>query len=56
VVTIRIPDVPDDVVAILRRNAAAAGQSLSAYVRDQFIAGARRPDPAGSARTTRNQA
>ncbi|WP_297742786.1 FitA-like ribbon-helix-helix domain-containing protein [uncultured Tessaracoccus sp.] len=41
--TLYIRDVPDDVAAALRRQAAEAGQSLSAYVGGQLATWARRP-------------
>lgn len=42
-VTIRVRDVPDEVVEVLREHATAAGMSLQAYLRGQLIAAARRP-------------
>jgi plasmid stability protein len=41
--SIQIKDVPDDVHAILRRRAAAAGQSLQEYLLAQLSAEARSP-------------
>lgn len=35
--TIQVKDVPDDVAETLRRRAAAAGQSLQAYMRHHLI-------------------
>jgi plasmid stability protein len=40
---VQIRDVPDDVHAILRTRAAAAGMSLSDYLRDELTHLARRP-------------
>lgn len=42
--TIQIRDVPDEVHAALRAQAAAAGQSLSAYLLGEATRIARRPD------------
>jgi plasmid stability protein len=44
--TIRIRNLPDDVVAVYRRRAAAAGRSLESYLREQLITMARRRDKA----------
>jgi antitoxin FitA len=41
--SVQIKDVPDDVHAVLRRRAAAAGQSLQEYLRARLIAEARQP-------------
>jgi len=41
--SVQIKDVPDDVHAILRRRAAAAGQSLQEYLRCRLSEDARRP-------------
>ena len=40
---IQIRDVPEDVHAVLRARAAAAGMSMSEYLRSQLIAMAARP-------------
>ena len=40
---IQVRDVPDDVHTTLRVRAAAAGRSLSDYLRDELIGLARRP-------------
>ncbi len=40
--SITISDVPDDVLAVLRRRADAAGQPLEAYLLAQLAAAARR--------------
>jgi len=40
---IQVKNVPDDVHAVLRRRAAAAGQSLQEYLRAELIAQARQP-------------
>lgn len=40
---IQIRDVPDDVHAVLRTRAAAAGMSLSEYLRSELIAMTSRP-------------
>jgi len=60
--TIQIRDVPDEVHATLRSRAAAAGQSLSAYLLTELVRVAERPPVAdvltracarhGGARTT----
>ena len=39
--SIQVKDVPDDVHAVLRRRAAAAGKSLQEYLLDQLIQEAR---------------
>jgi plasmid stability protein len=41
--SIQVKDVPEDVHAILRRRAAAAGQSLQEFLLDQLIEEARTP-------------
>ncbi|HEU0316508.1 MAG TPA: hypothetical protein VFR49_04210 [Solirubrobacteraceae bacterium] len=41
--SIQIKDVPDEVHAVLRRRAAAAGQSLQEYLRTRLIAEASGP-------------
>lgn len=41
--SIEIRDVPEDVLAVLRRRAAAAHQSLQAYLRSRLIAEGRAP-------------
>ena len=41
--SVQIKDVPDDVHAVLRRRAAAAGQSLQEYLRAWLISEARQP-------------
>lgn len=41
--TVQIRDVPDDVQAILKRRADAAGVSLAQYLRDMLTRVARRP-------------
>ncbi len=41
--SIQIKDVPDEVHAVLRRRAAAAGQSLQEYLRARLIAEASGP-------------
>ena len=41
--SVQIKDVPDEVHAVLRRRAAAAGQSLQEYLRARLIAEARQP-------------
>ncbi len=41
--SIQVKNVPDDVHAVLRRRAAAAGQSLQEYLRAELIAQARQP-------------
>jgi len=41
--SVQIKDVPDEVHAVLRRRAAAAGQSLQEYLRARLIADARQP-------------
>jgi plasmid stability protein len=41
--SVQIKDVPDDVHAILRRRAAAAGQSLQEYLRARLTDDARQP-------------
>ena len=41
--SIEIKDVPEDALAVLRRRAAAAHQSLQAYLRTRLIAEARAP-------------
>ena len=41
--SIQVKDVPADVHAILRRRAAAAGQSLQEYLLDQLVAEANTP-------------
>ncbi|QIS13135.1 hypothetical protein [Nocardia arthritidis] len=46
--TIRIDDVPEEVVEVLRTCAAEAGMSLSAYLWQEFIAMARRPPKSGA--------
>lgn len=40
--TIQVRDLPDDVAETFRRRAAAAGQSLQSYMREQLIEQARR--------------
>jgi plasmid stability protein len=44
--TIRVRDLPNDVVAVYRRRAAATGRSLESYLREKLIAMARRQDKA----------
>jgi plasmid stability protein len=44
IVTIRVRNVPDDVVAVYRRQAAVAGLSLQAYLRELLITMARLPE------------
>ncbi|HME03970.1 MAG TPA: hypothetical protein VKG38_13190 [Solirubrobacteraceae bacterium] len=41
--SVQIKDVPDDVHAVLRQRAAAAGQSLQEYLLGRLVADARRP-------------
>jgi antitoxin FitA len=41
--SVQIKDVPADVHAVLRRRAAAAGQSLQEYLLGRLVADARRP-------------
>jgi len=41
--TIKVKDVPEDVHAVLRRRAAAAGMSLQAYLLGRLMEEARRP-------------
>lgn len=41
--SIQVKDVPSDVHAVLRRRAAAAGQSLQEFLRAQLIEQARQP-------------
>jgi plasmid stability protein len=41
--TIQVRDIPDDVYETIRRRAAAAGQSLQAYMRAQVVAFGSRP-------------
>jgi len=41
--SVQIKDVPEDVLAVLRRRAANAHQSLPEYLRSRLIAEARRP-------------
>lgn len=41
--SIQVKDVPDDVHAILRRRAGAAGQSLQEYLLGRLVADARTP-------------
>jgi len=42
--TIQVRDLPDEVAETFRRRAKAAGQSLQAYMREQLIRAAERPD------------
>ena len=41
--TIQVRDIPDDVYETIRRRAAAAGQSLQSYMREQVVALGSRP-------------
>jgi len=41
--SIQVKNVPDEIHAVLRRRAAAAGQSLQEYLRAELIAQARQP-------------
>lgn len=44
--TIQIRDIPDEAYEVIRRRARVAGQSIQAYMRQQVIEAASRPDKA----------
>ncbi len=41
--TIQVRDIPDDIYETIRRRAAAAGQSLQSFMREQVVAMGSRP-------------